>query len=206
MLVVGCRINFLIVVCISSGTASESGPPEASFGASRIPKSYRPLFLTRIQTKSLKEVEWKEKLNDINKLIYDHKHIGKFLPCPWKIAVEGKDGLPGLKIIVNLHPYGLEEDENKYVTLEVVIEQPKKHRLPSEAKLSFKALAKGDKTKRQLGEKGAVVHLNLSYFYIKGFISHKRLRESLKLYGNENVFVTVKTEMILQTCSSITSV
>ena len=184
---------------MSPATISESGRPEASFGASRVPKSYRPVFLTRLQTKSLKEVEWKEKVNDINKLIYDHKHIGKFLPCPWKIAVDGKDGLPGIKIIVNLHPYGLEEDENKYVTIEVVIELPKKHRLPSEAKLSIKALARSDKTRRQLGEKEAIANLNLSYFYIKGFISHEPLRESLKLYGNENVFVTVKTEMILQT-------
>ena len=91
------------------------------------------------------------------------------------------------------------KNTEKNVTIEVVIELPKKHYLPSKAKLSIKALARSDKTRGQLGEKEAIANLNLSYFYIKSFISHEPPRESLKLYGNENVFVTVKTEMILQT-------
>ena len=174
-----------------------SKPTDPSMVVSRIPKSYhRQALLPR--TKILKpkqELEWKVKIHDINKLIYNSKHIGKYLPCPTKVAVED---IGNLRVVLQfgLHPFGVEEDENRNVTFEGVIEQPKKHRLHSEAKLSIRVSAVNEKTKLQLCvPREEKRDANLSYFYIKGFISHEQLKESVKRSGN--VIVTVEVQMLL---------
>lgn len=139
------------------------------------------------------ELTWQEKVEDINKLIYKPKHRGKYLTCPWKIEVEGK-GQPNPKILLHLHPYGLEEDENQNATFEVAIEQPKRHRLHSSAKLSLQLSAEDDKHGRQLGKtyKGTK-DLKLRFFYVKGFISHEELKQS----HSDNVVIRVKVEMFM---------
>ena len=140
------------------------------------------------------ELIWQEKVEDINKLIYKSKYRGKYLTCPWKIEVDGK-GQPNPKLLLHLHPYGLEEDENRNVTFEVAIEQPKRHRLHSTAKLSVQLSAEDDKHKRQLGKTyRATKDLKLSFFYIKGFISHEDLKQS----RSDNVVIKVRVEMLLE--------
>ena len=86
------------------------------------------------------------------------------------------------------------------MTFEVAIEQPKKHRLHSAAKLSVQLSAEDAKHKRQLGKtyKGTK-DLKLSFFYIKGFISHEDLKQS----RSDNVVIKVRVEMLLEKQSSV---
>ena len=174
----------------------------ADLAANRVPKPYRQsLQLLPRTTKVLKpqhELEWKVNMHDINKLIYNHKHIGKYLSCPTKITVESGDGL---KVVLQLriHPFGVEEDENKNVTFEVVIDQPKKRRLHSEARLLVQVSAECEK-QILCSPRKERKDANLSYFYIKGFISHEQLKNSVRYSRKDiNVIVMLKAEIIIPT-------
>ena len=137
-----------------------------------------------------KELIWKEKIEDIQKYIYTRKLQARAISCPAKLEVDGK-GYPNLKLNLHLHPYGKEDDQNKQVTLEVEIEVQKKVRLPSSTKL---ALRMNIESNKQTHHSYTVQEdVRLTFFYIKGIISHALL----KSLDSEHIIMRVQAEIIL---------
>ena len=127
------------------------------------------------------QVIWPIKRDKLNKYIY--KHTSKLKACKAKLElVPDQDNYGPLpKFVLQLHPYGSEEDSNKYITAKVTIERPKKCRLHSETKIEFQLSAQEDdpSTGREIGHKKAQQEqVTQSFFYIKEFISHEELKNS----------------------------
>ena len=127
------------------------------------------------------EVIWPVKRDKLNKYIY--KHTSRLKTCKAKLELmpdqDNYGPLP--KFVLQLHPYGSEEDSNKYITAKVTIERPKKCRLHSETKIEFQLSAQEDdpSTGRELGRKKVQQEqVTQSFFYIKEFISHEELKNS----------------------------
>lgn len=102
------------------------------------------------------------------------------------------------KFTLQLHPYGSEEDGNKYITAKVTIELPKKFRLLSTTKIEFQISAREDDpdTGREIGPiKAQQEQITQSFFYIKGFISH----EELKICHCNHVYVIATVKIIQNT-------
>lgn len=103
------------------------------------------------------------------------------MTCPYKLELDGGLGGSNPKLTFHVHPYGLEEDANRNVTLEVGVEipsRPKDQRLPSHAVVRVEVRAE-DKDKKELfGEAVVQESARISYFFIKSFISHDRLKQS----------------------------
>ncbi len=102
------------------------------------------------------------------------------------------------KFTLQLHPYGSEEDGNKYITAKVTIELPKKFRLLSTTEIEFQISAREDDpdTGREIGPiKAQQEQITQSFFYIKGFISH----EELKICHCNHVYVIATVKLIQNT-------
>ena len=123
---------------------------------------------------------WPIKRDKLNKYIY--KHTSKLKTCKAKLElIPEQDNGPLPKFILQLHPYGTEEDRNKCVTAKVIIEFPKKCRLHSKTKLEFEISAREEdpSTGNEIGHRQAQQEqVTQSFFYIKKFITHEELKAS----------------------------
>ena len=117
----------------------------------------------------------------------------------WKKKIEvdvGNGSSFNPKLTFILHPYGLEEDKQKYVTLEVQIDVPKK--APKLKKGTCVKLALAISESQTEGEKILKEHalqesLNLRVFYQHKFVSHRALRES----KSDLIHITIQAECVL---------
>ena len=130
--------------------------------------------------KPRKEIEWHIKRSKLNKVIYEQ--TDKYMTCPFKMELDSGSGGSHPKLILYVHPYGVEEDSNKNVTLEVAIEvaaRPKIQRLHSSAEVEVRVRAE-DKDKKEVFGKCRTVResMRFKYFFIKGFIGHHELKQS----------------------------
>ena len=124
---------------------------------------------------------WPVKRDKLNKYIYKHKT--KLLRCKLNLELVSEHEIgPSPKLFLQLHPYGAEEDSNKYITAKVSIES-KKCRLHSDTRIQFSISARegaDDPTSGaeigQLQEKQEQITQN--FFYIKQFIDHQDLKNS----------------------------
>ena len=138
-----------------------------------------------------KELVWTEKIEHVWKYIFLKKFQERAITCPAKLEVDGK-GFPNPKLSLRLYPYGIEDDQNKQVTLEVEIELQKKARLPSSTKL---ALTVNIESNQRTHHSHAVQEdARLTFFYIKGIISHSLLK-SLQV-DSEHITLRVQAEII----------
>ena len=101
--------------------------------------------------------------------------------------------------MVQLHPYGSEEDGNKFVTAKVTIEFPKKCRLHSKRRIEFKISANEDYIDGRSGSgvligrlKSQREKVTQNFFYVKQFINHDDLKNSQCEY----IQVTASVELL----------
>ena len=130
------------------------------------------------------ELVWPVKRSKLNKYIYKKKT--KLLTCKTNLEVMTDHGSgPNPKICVQLHPFGVEEDANKSVTVKVSIELPRKCQLHSETEIEFKVSAReidsrASSSEAEIGPlKIRREQITRNFFYIKGFITHETLKDSL---------------------------
>ena len=126
-----------------------------------------------------KELSWSVKRNKLNKAIYEHKE-NKTIECTKKLELDvGHRSSLNPKLSLILHPYGLESDKRRYVSLEVRIDMSKKApKLSSGAKVRFSVSATDVGENKQLFECTVEKDVLLREFYINKFISHEALRDS----------------------------
>ena len=122
---------------------------------------------------------WPVRRDRLNKYIY--KYTRKLKTCKAKLElVPDQDNCGPLpKFNLQLHPYGSEDDGNKYITAKVTIELPKKFRLLSTRKIEFHLSAREDDptSGKKIGcKKAQQEQVTKSFFYIKRFISHEELK------------------------------
>ena len=122
---------------------------------------------------------WPIKRDKLNKYIYKHKT--KLLKCKlnWELTSEHEIG-PSPKLSLQLHPYGAEEDSNKFITAKVSIES-RRCRLHSDTTIGFIISAReSDPTSgAQIGKlREKYEQITKSFFYIKQFIDHQDLKNS----------------------------
>ena len=126
------------------------------------------------------QLVWPIKRDKLNKYIYKRKL--KLLTCKLSLEVMSDRHIgPGPKLLLQLHPYGTEEDSNRYVTVKVSIELPRKCQLHSETEIGFQISARElkDHESRELGRlQRRQEQVTRNFFYIKGFITHEALKES----------------------------
>lgn len=174
--------------CIASGdystnefklsTEMESTDITKTRGATPFRKSW--LGKRGVRSKSHQRgLLWSVKRNELNKAIYKHKEK-KMVECPKKLELDvGHGSSHNPKISLALHPYGLERDKQRYVTLEVRIDVSKKApKLSSSAKVRFSVSAADGDENKQLNECVVEKDILLREFYVHEFISHEALRES----------------------------
>lgn len=126
-----------------------------------------------------KEIEWQVKRSKLNKIIYEQ--TDKFLTCPYKVELDGGKGVSNPKLTLYVHPYGIEEDSNENITLEISIEtptRPKSQRMDSRAEVEVKVRAEDGQKKIMIRQRAIRESLRLNYFLIKGFVSHEVLKHS----------------------------
>ena len=101
------------------------------------------------------QVIWPIKRDKLYKYIY--KHTSKLKTCKEKLELvpDRDDCGPLPKFILQLHPYGSEEDSNRCITAKVTIDFPKKCRLFSKTKTEFQVCAQEDNssTGKEIGHK-----------------------------------------------------
>lgn len=124
-------------------------------------------------------MEWSVKRSKLNKLVYSQ--TDKYLKCDYKLELDAGLGGCNPKAAICIHPYGREEDQNKYVTLEVRLETTNRSKcltMHSDSKVVVKTGAE-DEDGIVLGRYRKVEESSrFRYFYIKGFISHQDLKLS----------------------------
>ena len=129
---------------------------------------------------------WPVKRDKLNKYIYKHKT--KLLRCKLNLELtseaEREIGGASPKLSLQLHPYGAEEDGNKFITAKVSIES-RRCRLHSDTRIAFTISAiaiarEGDPTSgAQIGQfQEKQEQITKSFFYIKQFIDHQALKNS----------------------------
>ena len=161
------------------GASSPSPPPPRRHSRTRVSKLLAwKKSLQRSSSGDRQSLTWSVKRDHLNKPIFRHQGS---CTIEWKRKVEvdvGNGSIYNPKLIFILHPYGLEEDRQKYVTLEIRIDVPKKAPKLKEAtcvKLTLTVSETGGKT---LKEHELTKNLNLRVFYQHKFVSHKAIRES----------------------------
>ena len=114
------------------------------------------------------------------------------------VPLSEEDSGPLPKLMVQLHPYGSEEDENRFITAKVTIEYPKKCRLLSHRKLEFKISAREEDIDGQPGSgikigksQSQLEEVTRNFFYVKQFIDHDDLKRSQCDY----IIVTASVEL-----------
>ena len=152
--------------------------PKRPSSGLKISRLKRPLIGTRSK-RLVRDLSWSVKRNKLNKAIYEHKE-NKTIECTKKLELDvGHGSSLNPKLSVILHPYGLEGDKRRYVTLEVHIDVSKKApKLSSAAKVRFSVSATDNDEKQQLKDVTVDKDVLLREFYIHEFISHEALRES----------------------------
>ena len=105
------------------------------------------------------------------------------------------DSGPLPKLLLELHPYGTEEDANVAVTAKVTIEFPKKCRLHSESNIDFHIRAMEDDALS--GSEIGLLQIRkekitTNFFLVKNFIVHEDLKKSQCEY----VIVTAKVDLM----------
>ena len=140
-----------------------------------------PLFRSRpkVMLQEPNKLIWPIRRDKLDKCIY--KHTSKLKTCKTKLElVPHQDYGPPPKFILQLHPYGSEEDGNKYITAKVTIEFPKKCRLHSKTEIQFRVSAREDDptTGKVIGKEQTQEKVTQSFFYIKKFIPHEALKNS----------------------------
>lgn len=136
------------------------------------------------------ELVWTEKVERIQKYIYSKKLQGDAITCSPKLEVDGM-GYPNPKLLLHIYPYGIEEDENKDITMEVKIELQKKVRLPSKSLLELKVTIESkDGTHNTLLVQEDI---RLTFFYLKKIISH----DLLKKLKSADITIRVHAKLVL---------
>jgi len=122
-------------------------------------------------------MEWIVKRSKLNQLIY--LQTNKYLKSVYKLELDAGLGHYNPKAAVCIHPYGCEEDANKFVTLEVRIKTTSRSKclkMHSNSRVVVKACAE-DEDGNLIGTVRKVEDsARLSYFYIKRFIRHVDLK------------------------------
>ncbi len=175
----------------SPGSPLGARKPHRSRSHGKMSKLLQRIGRVRSTNDSPNSVQWLVKRDQLNKIICRHQE-NKIIHCKRKIEVDVGNGStfnPQLTLV--LRPYGVEEDIQKYVTLEVHINVPKKA-----PKLKAATNVKLILTVSRLQSEDDTIiiteNLDLRVFYKKKFISHKVLRES----RSETVEITARAECI----------
>ena len=137
---------------------------------------------------------WKVKRDHLNKPIFRHQESSTI---EWKKKVEvdvGNGNIYNPKLVFILHPYGLERDRQKCVTLEVRIDVPKKAPKLKEATFVKLTLTVSETEGEILKDHNLKKNLNLRVFYQDRFVSHLALRESHSDFID--ITVTTKAECV----------
>lgn len=125
------------------------------------------------------ELSWPIKRDKLNKYIYESKYAKKPLQCKQKLELEsgtGTGSCPKLKF--ELYPFGLEEDENEYVTIKVYVEQPKHCHLHSSTEIQMTLNIFDCELGDQIGEPYTMYEsIRSSYFLIKRFVHHDLIKK-----------------------------
>ena len=130
------------------------------------------------------ELVWPIKHNKLNKYIYKHKT--KLLTCKVRLELASEHSSSSdLKLTLQLHPCGTEEDCNKSITAKVSIELAKKYHLHSKTSIKFQisATASGNQdnpsSEIEIGRlQQQYVQITQNFFYIINFIIHEELKKS----------------------------
>lgn len=143
-------------------------------------RSVSALFHTKPKPRLIEpnKLVWPVKRDKLNKYIYKHK--AKLLRCKlnWELTSSEHRIGPSPKLSLQLHPYGAEEDSNKFITAKVSIESSR-CRLHSDTRIRFIISAReGDSTSgAQIGRlQEKREQITKSFFYIKQFIDHQDLK------------------------------
>ena len=151
--------------------------PKRPGSGSKMSRLKKPLIRTRSK-RLARDLSWTVKRNKLNKAIYEHKE-NKTIECTKKLELDVGHGSGNPKLSVILHPYGLEGDKRRHVTLEVHIDVSKKApKLSSGAMIRFSVSASDTGENRQLIEVSVEKDVLLREFYVYEFISHEALKES----------------------------
>ena len=186
-----------MISLIIPGTTSRTtyAPPSAL--ASKTKPSWKRVFFhakPKVLLPEPNQVIWPIKQDKLNKYIY--KHTSKLKTCKEKLElVPNRDDCGPLpKFTLQLHPYGSEEDSNRYITAKVTIDFPKKCHLHSKTKIEFQVSAREDNssTGKEIGHKQTQQEqITQNFFYIKEFITHEELKESQCNY----IYVTAEAKL-----------
>lgn len=141
------------------------------------------------------QLKWSIKREKLQKIIYKQQR-DKHLTCSSKVELEAGPGTPKPKLVLCLHPYGLEEDANTSVTLEVRIEtsarsKPLVQQLDSRAEVEVSVRAE-DREGVELGRRCVTQSARFNYFLVRGFINHQLLKQS----HSETVVVTCSAKLV----------
>ena len=137
---------------------------------------------SKLKAKLIKpdELVWPIKRDKLNKYIYESKYAKKPLQCKHKLELESGTGTrfcPKLKF--ELYPFGLEEDQNEYITIKVYVEQPKHCTLHSstviQITLNIFDCDSGDQIRQAFVFYESI---RSSYFLIKQFVHHDLIKKS----------------------------
>ena len=142
------------------------------------------------------ELTWSVKRDELNKCIY--KNQSKLLTCKPKLELECDQMSNSPKLILQLHPYGAEDDANEHVTVKVLIDLPKKCRLHSETEieLTIGAMEDDNSTGTWIGPlRKKCEPITKSFFYVKKFISHLKLKNT----SCKHVQIIAYTNLALET-------
>ena len=121
-------------------------------------------------------LQWPVKIELIQKHIYTRRLHDKRIPCPKKLELSRR-GLPPIKLVFQIHPYGTLSDANRNVSFIVEVEHQKKTKLyqvhlGTKLVLQLTISSNG----RELTQYTSEEDFRLSSFRIEHMISHDALK------------------------------
>ena len=156
------------VATVSQTVLSKWRPVSALFHTKPKPRFIEPNKLV-----------WPVKRDKLNKYIYKHKT--KLIRCKLNLELISEHGIGSSpKLSLQLHPYGAEEDSNKFITAKVSIEL-RRCRLHSDTRIAFTISAKEDdpSSGAHIGHfQEKQEQITKCFFYVKQFIDHQELKNS----------------------------
>ena len=131
------------------------------------------------QPATTKNIVWRIKRSEINEAIYEHREE-QVITCPDRLVADIGHGGANPRLLLKLHPHGIEEDYDKNVTLEIDIELPKKcPRLHSAAKIDVTLSSWDCKENKPFSSRQEIsASMNMRSVSVKQFISHNALKHS----------------------------
>ena len=169
-------------------TDSPDSIPHSARGTTASYQLKKSWFATRLHRRSKpqakliqpNELVWLIKRDKLNKYIYEPKYANKPLQCKHKLELESGTGIGSCpKLKFDLHPYGLEEDQNEYVTIKVHVELPKHCNLHSSTEIQITLnifdCESGDQIRQPYVKYESI---RSSYFLIKEFVHHDLIKRS----------------------------